>query len=70
MKPIVYQVFPRLFGNRNTTRKHNGTLLENGCGKFNDFDEKTLQQIKRLGATHVWFTGVVRHASATDYSSF
>ncbi len=70
MKPIVYQVFPRLFGNRNTPCKHNGTLLENGCGKFNDFDEKTLLQIKRLGATHVWFTGVVRHTSTTDYSSF
>ena len=70
MKPIVYQVLPRLFGNRNTTCKRNGTLQENGCGKFNDFDEKTLQQIKRLGATHIWFTGVVRHASKTDYSAF
>jgi hypothetical protein len=41
-KIIIYQVFTRLYGNRNTKRKPNGTLAENGSGKFADFDEKTL----------------------------
>ena len=70
MKPIIYQVFTRLFGNRNTTCKQDGTLTENGCGKFNDFDEKTLRRIRNLGATHIWFTGVIRHASTTDYTKY
>ena len=69
MKPIIYQVFTRLFGNRNTTNKEWGTIAENGVGKMNDFDNATLKRIKTLGATHVWFTGVIRHASQTDYTS-
>ena len=70
MKPIIYQVFTRLFGNRNANCKQNGTLAENGCGKFADFDEKTLRRIRNLGATHIWFTGVIRHASTTDYTKY
>ncbi len=68
-KPIIYQVFTRLFGNRNTTCKEYGTLAENGVGKMNDFNEETLKRIKALGVTHIWYTGVIRHASQTDYSS-
>lgn len=70
MKPIIYQVFTRLFGNQNTTRKENGNYEENGSGKMNDFDEKVLRRIKSMGVTHVWYTGVIRHASATDYSKY
>lgn len=69
MKPIIYQVFTRLFGNRNVTDKPWGTVVENGVGKMNDLDDATLRRIKRLGATHVWFTGVVRHASQTDHTA-
>ena len=68
-KPIIYQVFTRLFGNRNTTCKEYGTLAENVVGKMNDFNEETLRRIKALGVTHIWYTGVIRHASQTDYSS-
>ena len=68
-KVIIYQMFTRLFGNQNTTRKHNGNLSENGVGKFNDIDSSVLKRIKKLGCTHVWFTGVLRHATATDYSA-
>lgn len=67
---IIYQVFTRLFGNRNTTRKEWGTIAENGCGKLNDFDEATLKRIKGMGVTHIWYTGVIRHASQTDYSQY
>ena len=37
---------------------------------MNDFDEKTLNHIKEMGVTHVWYTGIIRHASQTDYSSY
>lgn len=68
-KMVVYQVFTRLFGNRNTTNVEGGTLEQNGSGKFADFDSTTLRRIRSLGATHVWYTGIIRHATATDYSS-
>ena len=64
MKPIIYQLFPRTFTNYNETRKHNGSKEENGCGKFADITPKALKAIQDLGATHVWFTGVIRHATA------
>ena len=67
-KIIIYQVFTRLFGNSRTTCKEHGTLAENGCGKMSFFDATTLRRIKRLGATHIWYTGIIRHASKTDYS--
>ncbi|MFM1878573.1 MAG: hypothetical protein RLZZ241_1439 [Bacteroidota bacterium] len=69
-KPVVYQVFTRLFGNTNTTNKPWGTLEENGVGKFSDFTPKALEEIKALGITHIWYTGVLHHATVTDYSAF
>ena len=68
-KVIIYQIFTRLFGNRNETCRNNGTLAENGCGKMNDFTAATLKRIKALGVTHVWYTGVIRHATTTDYTA-
>ncbi len=67
-KIIIYQVFTRLFGNRNTARVPNGTLRVNGTGKMSDFDAERLRRIHDMGFTHVWYTGVIRHATATDYS--
>ena len=67
---IIYQLLPRLFGNRNTRRIPHGSLEENGCGKMNDFDVATLRRIKESGITHIWFTGVIRHATQTDYSAY
>ena len=69
-KLIIYQVLPRLFGNRNVTCKPNATLAENGTGKLNDFDGQRLRQIKDMGVSHIWYTGIIRHATTTDYSSF
>ncbi len=63
-KPIIYQLFPRWFTNYNETRKHNGTKEENGCGRFVDINERALKAIVDLGVTHVWYTGVIRHATA------
>ena len=70
MKLVIYQVFTRTFGNKNNNRKPNGTLAENGVGKMNDFDVATLRQIKSLGVNTIWYTGVIRHATCTDYSAF
>lgn len=69
-KIIIYQVLPRLFGNRNTTRKTFGTIAENGCGKFSRFDGETLHRIHATGYTHIWYTGVIRHATQTDYTAY
>lgn len=63
-------MFTRLFGNQNTNRRVNASILENGVGKFNDINTATLKRIKKLGCTHVWFTGVLRHGTATDYSQY
>ncbi|MFV8345280.1 alpha-amylase family protein [Flavobacterium sp. ZB4P13] len=68
-KEVVYQVFTRLFGNKNTTNKPWGTIEENGVGKFNDFTDTALQEIKDLGVTYVWYTGVPHHALIRDYSA-
>ena len=69
-KVIVYQVFTRLYGNRNTTRKENGTIADNGCGKMADFTPAVLKGIAKMGISHVWYTGVIRHATQTDYSQY
>lgn len=68
LKPIIYQLFPRTFTNYNPTRKKDGSREENGCGTFNGITLKALKAIRDLGATHVWFTGVIRHAT-TAYNN-
>jgi len=69
-KIVVYQVFTRLFGNKNTTNKPWGTIEENGVGKFNDFTDKALLEIKDLGVTYIWYTGVPHHALVRDYTAY
>ncbi len=69
-KVLIYQVFTRLFGNRNVNRVANGTIAENGCGKLNDFTPKVLKDIAAMGITHVWYTGIIRHATQTDYTAY
>lgn len=69
-KLIIYQVLPRLFGNTKNTNKLNGTILENGCGKFGDLSNKALQSIHKLGCNCIWYTGVIQHATKTDYSAY
>lgn len=62
-KPIIYQILPRLWGNNNTAPVANGSLAENGTGKFSDIDDKTLEYLKWLGCSHVWYTGIIRHST-------
>ncbi|MCU8041549.1 MULTISPECIES: alpha-amylase family protein [unclassified Shewanella] len=69
LKPVVYQIVTRLYGNKNPTNKPWGTIADNGVGKFNDIDDVALNSIKDLGVTHVWYTGVPHHALIGDYSA-
>ena len=69
-KMIIYQVFTRLFGNDKTACTPHGSKTENGCGHFADFTQKALTEIQKLGATHIWYTGVIAHATQTDYTSY
>lgn len=68
-KVVIYQVFTRLFGNRQTANIPWGTREQNGVGKFEDFNDKALEGIKQLGVTHIWYTGVPHHALVADYSA-
>ena len=67
-KTIIYQLMPRWYTNMNEHCVPNGTIQQNGCGKFNDIDLSKLRSIRSLGATHVWYTGILEHATTTDYS--
>jgi glycosidase len=69
-KISIYQTLPRLFGNKNTQPKINGTVMENGAGKFDDYSDKALLAIRDLGITHIWFTGVLEHGTMTGYSQY
>lgn len=69
-KIIIYQVLTRLFGNPCINRIPDGSIEENGCGKMNYFTTKALKQIKSLGITHIWYTGLIEHATQTDYSRY
>lgn len=69
-KIIIYQIFTRLFGNRNNTNNINGSIIENGCGKFKYLDKTYLRDISSLNVTHIWLTGVIRHATTTCYSNY
>lgn len=69
-KHIVYQLFIRLFSNAKTTNHPWGTIEENGVGKFNDINRHVLQSLREFGVTHVWFTGVLEHATMTNYSEY
>ncbi|MEZ9287451.1 alpha-amylase family protein [Vibrio lentus] len=68
-KHSIYQVFTRLFGNQNTQNTPWGTIEQNGVGKFSDFTDIALTEIKELGITHIWYTGVPHHALINDYKN-
>ncbi len=69
-KIVIYQLFPRLFGNNINSQKPWGKISENGSGKFNDISESALESLLELGINHIWLTGIIRHASGTAYPEF
>ena len=56
-------MLPRIWGNDRIRPKKNGSLADNGSGKFSDIDKETLEYIKWLGCSHVWYTGILRHST-------
>ncbi|MGL4994426.1 MAG: alpha-amylase family protein [Bacteroidales bacterium] len=67
-KLIIYQVLPRLFGNSTTNPIPNGKFQECGSGKFSSFTHKALQEINSLGCNFIWYTGVIEHATRSDFT--
>ena len=67
-RPIVYQCFPRILTNTTENPKPWGTLEENGSGKFNDLTAPLLKNLKELGINTLWLTGVIEHATKTDFT--
>ncbi len=68
MRPVIYQLFVRHFSNFTTGGKPWGDKETNGCGTFNGVTDAALEQIARMGVTHVWLTGVLRHATQSSYA--
>ncbi len=66
-KLVIYQLFPRLFGNKNTSMTIDGSRSENGCGKFNAIDDNAIESLKKFGVSHLWLTGVIEHAVVEGY---
>ncbi len=62
-KKIIYQVFTRLFGSDKENNVFDGNISENGVGKFDDFSSLALDSIVGMGMSHIWYTGVIEHAS-------
>ncbi len=69
-KPLIYQIFTRLYGNRKKANQPDGTIEQNGCAKLNDLTAAQLKRIADFGFTHVWYTGLIEHATQTDYTRF
>lgn len=69
-KLIIYQILTRLFTNSNKYCVPNGSIEHNGCGKMNQITDTVLEAIRDLGITHVWYTGLIEHATKTDYSRY
>lgn len=69
-RTVIYQVFTRLFGNDNSKKVPHGTKAMNGCGHMSDFTLKALKEIRQLGTTHIWYTGIIEHATQTHYTQY
>lgn len=69
-KKVIYQVLPRLFGNDSTNNIYNGTIQQNGIGKFADFTSPVLDSLHSLGINCIWYTGIISHATKTGYPCY
>lgn len=70
VRPVIYQLFPRLFANVNANLVPNGRLQANGSGKLNDINADVLNAISGMGITHIWYTGIIEHAHDADYTRY
>ena len=67
-KKVIYQIFTRVCCNSTNRNVPFGSITENGCGKMNSYTPTVLKELKSMGITHIWFTGLIAHASRTGYS--
>ena len=67
MRPVIYQLFVRHFSNDTEGGEPWGSKEQNGCGTFAGVNDAALEAIARMGVTHIWLTGVLRHATRTSY---
>ena len=67
---IIYQMFPRIFSNTVTDPEPWGSLERNGSGKLNDLTPKAIRSIKELGVNCIWLTGVIEHATKSDFTAY
>ncbi|MBQ1960106.1 MAG: hypothetical protein II349_01110 [Akkermansia sp.] len=67
MRPVIYQLFVRHFSNTTEQGVPWGSREQNGCGTFNGVNDAALQAIAHMGVTHLWLTGVLRHATQTSH---
>lgn len=58
---LVYQFLPRLWN------AVGNSTSEPRSGKFGDVDERFLGYLSDMGFTHLWMTGVVRHATTVPF---
>ncbi|MCY7352342.1 MAG: alpha-amylase family protein [Cytophagaceae bacterium] len=69
-KLLIYELTTRLYGNTKLENAKWGTMAENGVGKFNNITDVALQSLKIFGITHVWYMGVIEHATMEDFSAY
>lgn len=67
MRPVIYQLFVRHFSNFTEGGEAWGSRERNGCGTFAGINDAALEAIARMGVTHLWLTGVLRHATQTAH---
>jgi len=70
VRPVIYQMLPRLFANTCEHPVPRGPITVNGSGKLNQITATVLQAIRSLGVTHIWYTGVIEHAHDADYTRY
>ena len=69
-KAVIYQIFTRVCCNSGGQNIPGGDIKTNGSGKLESYTPTVLENIKAMGVTHIWFTGLIAHASCTSYKKF
>jgi len=69
-KAVIYQIFTRVCCNSGGQNIPGGDIITNGSGKLNSYTPTVLDNIRSMGVTHIWFTGLIAHASCTSYKKF
>ena len=69
-KAVIYQIFTRVGCNSGGRNVPGGDIHTNGSGKLESYTPTVLENIRAMGVTHIWFTGLIAHASCTSYSKY